>query len=132
MSTEHQKQTAFLRSLIHHSGTGEGRQFLDRMDEAQRHEKCLGRAVLLVAVIGLLACSGLGYAAVLRPEFAAGRPSLMLTGFGVFALGSLLCLVAFTGFWLWLRGASHRLHKEVRDDVMRSLTGKRHATPAAD
>ena len=132
MSTEHQKQTAFLRTLIHHSRTGEGRQFLDRMDEAQRHEKCLGRAALLVAVIGLLACSGLGYAAVLRPEFAEGRPSLMLTGFGVFALGSLLCLAAFTGFWLWLRGASHRLHKEVRDDVMRSLTGKRHATPAAD
>ena len=67
--TERDRQTDFLmRLLVLADCKGDG-DLQARIEQAQHDEKCLRFAFLFVGLIGGFALAGLGYCAVLHPDF---------------------------------------------------------------
>ena len=99
--SDHQRETAFLRQCIRYDDTEERHLLEERITEIQRDERCVRRAMWLMALLALLAMAGLGYAAVFMADhpqdmsqFIAPLTSKVLCALG---LGSLICLLAFVG-----------------------------------
>ncbi|HXC97711.1 MAG TPA: hypothetical protein VN048_00110 [Verrucomicrobiae bacterium] len=123
MPTEHEKETAFLRRCIRYDLSAAGRQLDERITQVQRDERCLRRASWLMAMVAGLAMAGLGYGAVLLDDFP-GRISVftslsVIKIFCAVGIGSLICLLAFTG-----AGLFHRRELSRRRDECRSLVTK--------
>jgi hypothetical protein len=118
MPSEHEKETAFLRCCIRYDESALGRHLDERIAQVQRDEQCLRRASWLMALVGALAVAGLGYAAILLDDF----PSRMSVFSGQFVIkilctlgiGSLICLLAFTGLGLVYRRELNLRREECR------------------
>lgn len=96
------KPDVFLKTILLPSNHEGCPQSWDNLTNAEREEKCIRRAVFLVAMVLMLSLAGIGYCALLLPEVLRA-PHLfvrLLIGLG---LGSLISLVAFLGRWLWHR-----------------------------
>ncbi|MEW6302083.1 MAG: hypothetical protein AB1705_01335 [Verrucomicrobiota bacterium] len=124
MINEYQRQTAFLRECIHFEDSEECHQLEERMTQAQRNERCLRRAMVLMAWLTMLAAAGLGYAAVLQGDLLHGvsrLTQLVLRVLCPLGVGSLVCLLVFTGVWASYRRELNRLREECRRQVMKLL-----------
>jgi hypothetical protein len=99
----------------------ESRVLRERLAQAERNEGCLLGACWLVAAVALVGLSGLGYSAVLLPQFFDNATHVLVRFFSALSLGSALCLSLFAGLWLWYRGAANRIHEECRRAVMRVM-----------
>jgi len=117
--TEYRKQAAFLKALMMYDDTVEHRVLAERIANAEKNERCLLCACRLVGLIALVGLTGLGYSAVLLPEFFDSATHIVIHIFSAMGLGSLLCLVAFLGLWFWYRSVLNRIHEECR----RLITG---------
>lgn len=120
MPTEHERETDFLRRCIKYETSTAGRQLDERICRVQRDERCLRRASWLMAHVAVLATVGLGYAAVLLDDFP-DRTSVFTSLFIIkifcaVGIGSLICLLAFTGV-----GLLHRKELSQRRDECRGL-----------
>jgi hypothetical protein len=118
MPTEHEKETAFLRRCIRYDLSAAGRQLDERITQVQRDERCLRRASWLMAMVAGLAMAGLGYGAILLDDFP-GRISVftslsVIKIFCALGIGSLICLLAFTGAGLFHRRELSRRRDECR------------------
>jgi len=102
----------------------EHRAVCERLSVAERNEHCLLSACRLVGVIALLGLAGLGYSAVLLPEFFDNRTHVVIRFFGALGLGSLMCFTVFFGLWLWYRGAVNRIHDECRRVISAMLESR--------
>jgi hypothetical protein len=122
--TEYRRQVAFLKTLLSLSETDEHRQLQERLAQAEKNEHCLLCACRLVGMLGALGLMGLGYSAVLLPEFFHNSPHLLVQFFSALGLGSAMCLVVFLGLWLYYRGAANRIHDECRRIVTRMLESR--------
>ena len=71
--SDHQRETAFLRQCIRYDDTEERHRLEERITESLRDERCVRRAMWLMALLAMLAMAGLGYAAV----FMADHPQNM-------------------------------------------------------
>jgi hypothetical protein len=116
--TEHQRETAFLLKFIAYDDTTERHEVEAKITLAERHERCLRRAVWLMAVLAGLATVVLGYSAVLLEDYPQNVPRF-LTHFVVKAscalgLASLVSLLAFVGLWGWYRKDLHERREECR------------------
>lgn len=125
MPSEHERETAFLRRCIRYDASAGGRLLDERIAQVQRDESCLRRASRLVALVGLLALAGLGYAAVLLDDFPS-RLSVFTTGLFVkilftLTIGSLISLLAFTGLGLVYRRELNLRREECRGLVTKLL-----------
>jgi hypothetical protein len=89
-----------------------------RIEQAQHDERCIRFAFTLVALVGGFALAGLGYCAVLHPEFLDNTTPTLVKVFCAVALGSLICVIVFVCCWIWYRGNSNRLYEECRHLVM--------------
>src|SRR5439155_21798253 len=98
--SKRQKQTAFLKALILHGDMDVRAQLQERIKKAERDELCSWRALWLVTVLGLLSCCGICYSAVLMPEFFQNSSHIVVKTFCGLGLASLICSVAFLGFWM--------------------------------
>ena len=67
--TKRKKQTALLKALVLHGNMDDRLQLQERINKAERDELCAWRAFWLVSLLGVFACCGLCYSAVLIPEF---------------------------------------------------------------
>ena len=67
--TERDRQTDFLMRLLALANCSADDDLKARIEQAQHDEKCLRFAFTLVALIGGFAIAGLGYCAVLHPDF---------------------------------------------------------------
>jgi hypothetical protein len=112
--SEYQKQAAFLKSLMRYEDNAEHRLLAERLSTAERNERCLLGACRLVSVIALFGLAGLGYSAVLLPQFFDNSTHTIVQFFGALGLGSLMCLLVFGALWLWYRGTVNRIHEECR------------------
>jgi len=121
MMSEYRKQAAFLKTLIAYADTPEHRGMAERLCHAEKNERCLLCACRLVGLIALLGLAGLGYSAVLLPEFFDHATHIVIQVFSAVGLGSLLCLVVFLGLWLWYRSALNRIHDEYRRIITKTL-----------
>ena len=73
--SDHQKETAFLRQLIHLADSDARRELEERITHVQRDEFCVKRRALVMAVLAGLAGAGVAYSAVLQTNFAYGGSS---------------------------------------------------------
>ena len=119
--SEHDKHTAFLRTLIHHKDPESCQDLQRRLKEAQLNERSVKRAVIAVCILGLLSGCGICYSAVLLPEFFENRPHLITKIFYTTGLGSAICLAAFLTFWAHHRRILRLLHEECRRFIVGSL-----------
>jgi hypothetical protein len=125
MPSEHEKETAFLRRCIRYDESASGRQLDERIAQVQRDECCLRRASSLMVLVGLLALAGLSYAAILLDDFPV-RMSVFTSRFAInilctLGIGSLICLLAFTGLGLVYRRELNRRREECRRLVTKLL-----------
>jgi len=122
--SERQKQTDFLKMLILYEDTDERRQLQERIRKAERDECCLRRVIFLVVLLGLFSLAGLGYSAVLLPDFFRNSTHFLIKLFCALGLGSLICLVTFGVYWFWFRGVLDGLHEECRRYVLAVMASK--------
>lgn len=111
---EYHKQACFLKKLVLLDDTPANRDLCDRLTRVERCEKSTQCACRLVGLIALLGLAGLGYAAVLLPEFFDNSTHFMIRLCSALGLGSALCFAAFLGLWCSYRLAANRLHDECR------------------
>jgi len=127
--TEYRKQAAFIRRLVSYDTSGEGARLLERLQQAQKNERCIFSACVLVALLACFGLAGLGYSAVLLPQFFDSSTHVLIRLFGSLGLGSGLCLVFFVGLWRWYRAGVNRVHEECRKLVTRMLEARFGAAP---
>lgn len=122
--SEYQKQAEFLKKLVMCDDTPESRALCERLSQVERSEKCTQCACRLVGLIALLGVSGLGYAAVLLPQFFDNSTHFIVRLCGALGLGSGLCFAAFLGLWYCYRRAANRLHAQCRQSISKMLARK--------
>ena len=122
--SEHQKQSEFLKKLVLHDDSPANRLLCERLAGAERNERCLLLACRLVGLIALVALAGIGYSAVLLPEFFDNATHVVLRFFSALGLGSALCFVFFLGLWFWYRGHTNRIHDECRRIISAMLEAR--------
>jgi hypothetical protein len=115
---EHQTEHAFLKRLIEHDASEESRQLQDSLAQAERDERCIRRAMFLMAVLFMLSLAGLSYCAILLPDVFRNPEQLVMRSLGYLGLGSLISLGVFLGYLLWHRVIVRRLRRECRRLVL--------------
>lgn len=122
--SEHRKQAEFLKKLVMHDDSPAHRSLCERLAAAERNERCLVLACRLVGLIALVAMAGIGYSAVLLPEFFDNATHVVLRFFSALTLGSALCFLVFLGLWFWYRDHTNRIHDECRQVITAMLEGR--------
>lgn len=119
--SERQKQIQFLKTVIGHNDSGECHNLRERISRAEREERFLRRILLLVFVLILLSLAGLGYARVFWLDPFHPRFQLLVKFASSVGLASVICLVVFTGYWLWHRAVLNGLYKQCRELFMATI-----------
>jgi hypothetical protein len=121
--SDYKRETAFLRQCLLYDDTGERHKLEERITQLQRNERCVQRAVWLMAVLAALAMAGLGYCAFFCEDYPQNM-SRFITQFTskvvcALGLGSLICLLAFVGL-----GVGYRKELDQRREECRRLAAK--------
>jgi hypothetical protein len=126
--SEHRKQSEFLKKLVMHEDSPANRSLCERLAAAERNERCLLLACRLVGLIAAVALAGIGYSAVLLPQFFDNATHVVLRFFSALSLGSALCFVVFLGLWFWYRSHTNRIHDECRHVITAMLEASQKTT----
>src|SRR5437867_4094821 len=101
MMSQHQRETEFLRRCLLYDDSTERHQLDERLTHLERNERCVRRAVWLMAVLTALAVAGLCYAAVFMADYPRNVPQfvtpLITRIFCALGLASVICMLAFVG-----------------------------------
>ncbi len=116
---EHEKQTAFLRQCLDYAESEERQELEEGIAQSLRDDRCLCRAMWLVALLMALVLVGLGYAAVLLEDFLRKVPPLVITFVSALGLAALLSLLFFAGLRV-----GYRCKLNVRREKCRRLALK--------
>lgn len=122
--SEYKKQSAFLKKLVMIEDTSDNRALCDRLCHVERSERCLQCACRLVGLIALLGLAGLGYAAVLLPQFFDNSTHFIIRLCSAVGLGSCLCFTVFLALWYSYRKIANRIHSECRLVILKTLSAK--------
>lgn len=121
--SDYHRETEFLRQCIRYDDTAERHELEEQITQIQSNERCVRRAVWLMALLAALAMAGLCYAAVFMVDYPLNLSQLatnlitkVLCALGV---GSLICLLAFTGL-----GVVYRKELDQRREECRRLAAK--------
>lgn len=128
--SEHQRETDFLRQIIRYDESTEHDKLEERITSIQRDERCIRRAVGLMALLTALGVAGLCYAGVFLEDLPEKGWPLLINMACALGLASLISFVAFAGYWLAYRRELNRRREECRQVIMNLLEcrlGKRHA-----
>lgn len=125
MPSEHEKETAFLRQCIRYDASTAGKQLDERIRQVQRDERCLRRGLRLITLAAVLATAGIAYGAILLDDFPT-RLSVFTSLFVIklfcaVGIGSLICMVAFTGVGVLYRRELNQRRDECRRRVTKLL-----------
>ena len=119
--SEHQKETAFLLRCLRCDNSAEHQALDSRITQLQRDERCVGRAVWLMAVLTAVALAGLGYAAILIENLPWDTSHLMVKIVSTLGLTCIICLVAFAGVRMVYRLKLNQRREEGRQVVTKLL-----------
>ena len=126
--SEHQKQTAFLRQCLLYDDTAERHKLEEKITQIQRDERCVRRAVWLMALLAAVAMAGLGYAAVFMADYPL-NVSQLTTRFVIKALcvlgaSSLFCLFGFLILGMIFRKELDQRREDCRRLALRVLESR--------
>jgi hypothetical protein len=122
--SEYKRQSAFLKKLAMLEDTADNRALCERLCHVERSERCLQCACRLVGLIALLGLAGLGYAAVLLPQFFDNSTHFIIRLCSAVGLGSCLCFTVFLALWYSYRRIANRIHSECRLVILKTLSAK--------
>jgi formate hydrogenlyase subunit 3/multisubunit Na+/H+ antiporter MnhD subunit len=121
--SEHQKQTLFLRECLLYDDTADRHKLEEKITQIQNDERCVRRAMWLMALFAALAIAGLCYCVIFLLDYPLSMSQLFThftaKVFCVLGLGSLISLMAFVGV-----GAVHRSKLDQRREECRRLARK--------
>jgi|SRR6266850_2294061 len=126
--SDHERETDFLRHCLLYDDSVERHQLEEAITRVQRDERCVWRAVWLMALLTGLAMAGVCYTAV----FLADSPEtmtrlitpLIVKVFCALGVGSLICMLAFAGLGLVYRKDLDRQRDECRRLATRLLESR--------
>lgn len=124
--SEIKKQAAFLKTLLMYEDSAEHRALCERLANAQTSERCILCACRLVGLLALLGLAGIGYSAVLLPQFFDQATHVVIRVFSALGLGSSFCFLVFVGIWFWYRSSVARIHNECRRAITKMLETRLH------
>jgi hypothetical protein len=133
MMSEHQKHTEFLRHCLRYGESTEHQALEKEITRIQRDERCVQRAVWLMAILTAFAVAGLGYPVILVENFPSNVPQFTLNLVCALGVASLICLLAFVGLGMAYRRKLDHRREECRQLVTKLLAsrlGKPVPTPA--
>ena len=129
--SEHQKQTAFLRECLLYDDTPDRHKLEERITRIQNDERCVRRAVWLMALFAALAVAGLCYCLIFLLDYPLSMSQLLThftaKVFCALALGSLICMLSFMGLGMVYRKELDQRREECRRlaaRLMESRLGK--------
>ena len=124
MTSEHNKETAFLRHCIRYDDSAKRHRLEDAITRIQRDESCLRRAMWLMALLGALAVAGLGYGVVFVENVFYNTSQLIIAIIGAVGVGSLFCLMVFVVLGIAYRYNLDQQREECRQLVTRLLDSR--------
>lgn len=127
--TEHQKETEFLQHCIRYDETPARRVLEDKITQIQRDERCVRRAIWLMALLLAATLASFGYAAILVETFRQSTSQLIVTIISSLGAVSMICLVVFMGLRIVYRAKLDQRREECRQLVV-SLLESRLGKPA--
>lgn len=133
--SEHQKHTEFLRHCLRYGESTEHQALEEKITQIQRDERCVLRAVWLMAILTALVVAGLGYPAILVENFPYTAPQFIVNLVCALGVASFICLLAFAGLGMVYRRKLDQRREECRQLVTKLLAsrlGKPVATPLRD
>ncbi len=110
---ERARDSRFLLSLMLQCECDHATELSDGLILARHQCRVLRRTILMTVVMGSLATSALGYAALLAPDLFARHPWLMLFMESV-GLASLMTVAGLMSYACWIDAMSKTLHEECR------------------
>jgi len=128
--TERDRQTDFLMRLLVLADCTGDKELEGRIQQAQHDENCLRFAFTLVGLVGGFALAGLGYCAVLHPDFLNNSAPTLVKIFCAVGLGCLICMLVFLACWLWYRNASNKVYEECRQRVLDAIRARLKSHPS--
>src|SRR6185503_3266571 len=118
--------------------TAERHQLEESITQLQRNQRCVRRAVCLMALLVAFAMAGLCYSAVFQADFPQNMTQFVAPFtskvFCALGLGSLICLVSFGGLGVAYRKELDQRREECRrlaTKLLESRLGKPRPTPLA-
>jgi len=124
MMSDHEKHTEFLRECIRYDESARQKELMEEIARIQRDERCVRRAVWLMAILAALAVFGFGYGVILVSNFPNNFPQFLLNIFSVLAVSWLVCILAFAGLGMIYRLKLDRRREECRQIVTRLLESR--------
>jgi hypothetical protein len=125
---DRQRQTEFLRQCLLYDDSSESHTLVERIRQLQRNERCIGRGVWLILLIGAFAFAGLAYLAIFVEDFPQDIPGFMTRFitqvFCVATLSSLICTPAFLGLGWMCRQEQAQVREECRRRAAKLLESR--------
>ena len=121
---DHHQQTEFLKQCLRYDESARCRQLAQEITQLQRDERCVQRAVWLMAVLTGLASVGLAYPAILLANFPYSAPQSFIKPVCSLGVASLISLVAFVILQMVYRKKLDRRREECRRMVSRLLESR--------
>ena len=122
--SEHEKQTEFLKECLRYEEST-GRQKLEQeISQIQRDERCVQRAVWLMAGLTALAVAGFVYPTILLENFPYSAPPFIVNLVCALGMGAAISLLAFVGLGKVYRKKLDQRREECRQLVTRLLTSR--------
>ena len=122
--SEHQIQTAFLRSVIVYDDSDEPLKLNESIAQVQHDQRCVQRMACAMALFLMLGLAGYGYGAILQENFPYNLSQHVINIFCGFVLASLICLVVFAGLLAVYREKLNRLRERCRRLAARLLESR--------
>jgi hypothetical protein len=131
---DHHRQTEFLRQCILYEDSKESHALAERIRQLQHNQRCVGRGVCLMVLVGALALVGLAYLAIFVEDFPQNMPGFLARFitqlFCVMGLSALICVPVFLGLQVVYRTELAHGREECRRRATKLLES-RLAKPSA-
>ncbi len=123
-ANQRQKEMSFLRHLMLYDNSDEGRKMDEQIRRTEGNERCVRRAMFVMAILAGLALTGLGYSVVLLDDFFQNRFQLAIRLFCALGLASGLSLTAFLVIWFTSRAELDEQREQCRRLVTRIVEAR--------
>jgi hypothetical protein len=124
MKSKPHRETEFLRHCLRYDENAKHQALDKKITHMQRDERCVGRAVWLMAGLTALTVAGLGYGVVLVDNFPYNTPQYIINIICALGLASMFCLVVFVGIRMVYRMKLDQRREECRQLVTRLLKSR--------